>query len=82
MKDWNGGNVTGAAIDETRDGGHFRGADTQRPDRIASYERGVRDVLWKSASEEMERRGRLEERLTRKNEAAWGEGPAIAISRC
>jgi hypothetical protein len=49
MKDWTSGNVTGAAIDEMRDGRHFRGGDTQRPDRIASYEEGVRDVLWKSA---------------------------------
>lgn len=45
-------------IDKMRDGCHFRGAETQRPDRIALYEGGVCDVLWKSASEEMERRGR------------------------
>lgn len=71
MKDWNGGNVTGArAIGEMRDGCHFWGAETQRPDWIPLYERGVRDILWKSASEEIEIRGRLEELLSRKNEAA------------
>lgn len=60
------------AIDEVEESYHFRGAETQRSDWVALNERGVRGVRgvqWKSASEELERRGRLEEPLKR-DEAA------------